>query len=193
MKKFHPNPILIILILFLFFLTIINCFPCPSECICKPTDILDEDFTRMSYTIDCTNVILNNNQLVYHAQSWSILEDKIVDDQDDDIINDYIISIDLSNSSLLKQFDNKTIQLTGFSYLIQSLSLTNQSKNFLLQSNAFNSILYQNLKLLNLSSCCQQIPTQCPQLFLPLNKLEILDLSGSDMYKSCLNTPSKFS
>jgi hypothetical protein len=193
MKKFHPNPILIILILFLFFLTIINCFPCPSECICKPTDILDEDFTRMSYTIDCTNVILNNNQLVYHAQSWSILEDKIVDDEDDDTINDYIISIDLSNSSLLKQFDNKTIQLTGFSYLIQSLSLTNQSKNFLLQSNAFNSILYQNLKLLNLSSCCQQIPIQCPQLFLPLNKLEILDLSESDMYKSCLNTPSKFS
>jgi hypothetical protein len=193
MKKFHPNPILIILILFLFFLTIINCFPCPSECICKPTDILDEDFTRMSYTIDCTNVILNNNQLVYHAQSWSILEDKIVDDEDDDTINDYIISIDLSNSSLLKQFDNKTIQLTGFSYLIQSLSLTNQSKNFLLQSNSFNSILYQNLKLLNLSSCCQQIPIQCPQLFLPLNKLEILDLSESDMYKSCLNTPSKFS
>jgi hypothetical protein len=143
----------------------------------------------MSYIIDCKNVLLNDNKLIYNAQSWSIFEDKIVDDQDDDTINDYIISIDLSNSLSLKEFTNKTIQLTGFSFLIQSLSLTNQSKNFFLQSNSFNSILYQNLKILNLSSCCQQVPNQCPQLFSPLNKLEVLDLSGSDMYKSCLNTP----
>jgi hypothetical protein len=148
----------------------------------------------MSYIIDCKNVILNNQKLIYHAQSWSILEDKIIDDdQDDDTINDYIISIDLSNSSSLKQFNNKTIQLTGFSFLIQSLSLTNQSINFLLQSNSFHSSLYQNLKILNLSSCCQKIPIQCPQIFYPLNKLEVLDLSGSDMYTSCLNTPGKLS
>jgi hypothetical protein len=155
--------------------------------------MIDEDFIRMTYIIDCQNTILNNNKLIYHAQSGSILEDKIVDDQDDDLLNDYIISIDLSNISSLKYFNNKTIQLTGFSFVIQSLSLTNQSKDFLLKSNSFNSILYENLKILNLSSCCQQIPIQCPQLFRSLNKLEVLDLSGSDMYKTCLNTPGKIS
>jgi len=186
----------LILPIFLLFctLTIVDLFPCPSECICKPTDTTDDDdFTRMSYIIDCTNVTLNNNTLIYHAQPWSILEDKIVDNEDDDTTNDYMISIDLSNSKLLKQFNNKTIQLTGFSFSIQSLSLTSQSKDFLLKPNAFNSILYENLQILNLSSCCQQVPIQCPQLFRPLNKLEVLDLSGSDMYKSCLNTLGKLS
>lgn len=145
----------------------------------------------MSYIIDCKDITLNNNKLQYHAETWSIFEDKITDDQDDNNINDYMISIDLSNSLLLKEFNNKTIQLTGFSYQISSLSLTNQSKDFLLQLNSFNSNIYQNLKILNLSSCCQQIPNQCPQIFSPLNKLEVLDLSQSDMYKTCLNTPSK--
>ncbi|CAF0757645.1 unnamed protein product [Adineta steineri] len=144
----------------------------------------------MTYTIDCSNVVLNDNKLIYHAQPWTILEDKI---DDDETINDYTISIDLSNSSSFKQFNNKTIQLTGFSFSIHSLSLTNQPKQFQLDSNAFNSLLYQNLQILNLSSCCQQIPVQCPELFRPLNKLEVLDLSGSDMYKSCLNTPNTIS
>jgi hypothetical protein len=193
MKKFHLNRVLTFLIFLLFSTILVDSFPCPSECICKPTDTIDEDFTRMSYIIDCTNVKLNNNKLIYQAQTWSILEDKKVDDLDDDIINDYVISIDLSNSLSLKQFNNQTIQLTDFSYLIQSLSLTNQAKNFLLESNSFNSDLYQNLKILNLSSCCQQIPIQCPQLFYPLKKLQVLDLSGSDMYKSCLDTSGKLS
>ena len=61
--------------------TIVDSFPCPSECICKPTDTIDDDFTRMSYIINCTHVTLNNNKLIYHAQPWSILEDKIVDNE----------------------------------------------------------------------------------------------------------------
>ncbi len=49
------------------------------------------------------------------------------------------------------------------------------------------------LKILNLSSCCKQIPKECQQLFRPLYNLQVLDLSGSDMYKSCLDTPGKLS
>ncbi len=192
MKKLHFNPILIFLIYLLHSLTFINCFPCPSECICKPTDMIDEDYKQMSYIIDCTNVILNNNKLIYQAQSWSIDKDIINNDPDDQANNDYIISIDLSNSSSLKEFNNQTIELSSFSFTIRSLLLTNQPKNFLLQSNSFNSNLYQNLKILNLSSCCQQVPTDCPQLFRSLNQLEQLDLSGSNMYKSCLNTTGKY-
>lgn len=184
MKKFHLHLIFIFLISF----TIVNCFPCPTECICKSIDI-GEDFSRMSYIINCTNVILNDNKLIYNAEPWTIIEDKNLDDKDDEVQNDYSISIDLSNSSTLKQFHNKTIQLNGFSFTIHSLSLTNQSKNFSIQTNAFNSTLYEKLKILNLSSCCQQIPNQCPQLLQPLKNLEILDLSGSDLYKTCLNTP----
>ncbi|CAF1444193.1 unnamed protein product [Rotaria sordida] len=196
-KKFHVNPILIFLIILLFCLTTINSYPCPSECICKPIDKSDEDFILMNYIIDCTNVTFNSNQFIYYAQSWSIVEEKINDndysDDDSNIINNYIISIDLTNSSSLKPFNNQTIQLTGFSYSLYSLSLASQTKNFSIELNAFNSILYQNLKILNLSSCCQQIPNECPQIFRPLNKLQVLDLSGSDMYKSCLNTPDTIS
>ncbi|CAF4987382.1 unnamed protein product, partial [Rotaria sp. Silwood1] len=193
MKKFHVKPILIFLIILLFCLTTINSYPCPSECICKPIDILNDDFTRMNYIIDCTNVTFSSQQFLYHAQSWSIVEEKIIDDDDeetdDNIINDYTISIDLTNSSSLKQFNNETIQLTGFSFSLQSLSLASQTKNFFIESNAFNSTLYQNLKILNLSSCCQQLSNDCSQIFRPLNKLQVLDLSGSDMYKRCLDTP----
>jgi hypothetical protein len=131
----------------------------------------DVDFTRMSYLIDCSSQVFNNDQLSYRADEWSINEDRIVNnDDDDDSIKDYIISIDLSNSLSLKTF-------------------TNQPESFLLQSNSFNSPLYKNLKLLNLSSCCQQISNEYSQIFRPLNKLQILDLSGSDMYKTCLSTP----
>ncbi len=179
------NPIFVLLLS----LTTVYSIPCPSECICKPTDMNDVDFTRMSYIIDCSNKSLNNDKLIYQAEEWSINEDKIVSDNDDDSITDYVISIDLSNS--LKKFTKETIQLTGFSFIIQSLSLTNQPKNFLLDSNSFNSPLYQDLKLLNLSSCCKQIPKECQQIFQPLKKLQVLDLSGSDMYKTCLNTPGK--
>ncbi|CAF0730616.1 unnamed protein product [Rotaria sp. Silwood1] len=197
MKKFHVKPILIFLIILLFCLTTINSYPCPSECICKPIDILNDDFTRMNYIIDCTNVTFSSQQFLYHAQSWSIVEEKIIDDDDeetdDNIINDYTISIDLTNSSSLKQFNNETIQLTGFSFSLQSLSLASQTKNFFIESNAFNSTLYQNLKILNLSSCCQQLSNDCSQIFRPLNKLQVLDLSGSDMYKRCLDTPDTIS
>ncbi len=175
--------------LLLLSLTIVYCIPCPSECICKPTDMNDVDFTRMAYLIDCSNRSLNNDKLIYQADEWSIKEDKLVDDDDDDSEKDYIISIDLSNSLSLKKFTNETIQLTGFSFSIRSLSLTNQSRKFILHSNSFRSDLFQHLKLLNLSSCCNQIPKECQKLFLPLNKLRILDLSGSDMYKTCLYTP----
>jgi hypothetical protein len=193
MKKLHRNHILICLIFLFVFLPIINCFPCPPECICVPTGLNEDGFTRMNYIIDCTNVTLNNNKLIYQAPSWSILEDKNIEDEDDDINTEYMISIDLSNSSSLKQFNNQAIQLTGFSFSIQSLSLTSQSKTFALQPNAFSSSLYQDLKILNLSSCCQQIPTECPQLFRPLKKLQVLDLSGSNMYKTCLDTPGRLS
>jgi hypothetical protein len=184
MGKFRIQSIFLFL-----YLTLVQSYPCPPECICKPTDTTDFDFTRMNYIIDCQNVSLNNTKLIYQAEPWSILEDTIVDDDDDDdTTNDYIISIDLSNSLSLKQFNNKTIQLSGYSFIIQSLSLTSQSENFILESNAFDSTLYQNLKTLNLSSCCQQIPTECPQILRPLNKLRVLDLSGSELYKTCLNT-----
>ncbi|CAF3424842.1 unnamed protein product [Rotaria sp. Silwood1] len=174
-------------------LTIIHSFPCPPECICKPTDIDNVDFTRMAYLINCSNIFLNNQQLIYEAQQWSINEDKIIDDDSNDLENDYIISIDLSNSLSLKQFTNKTIQLTKFSYSIQSLSLSNQGKNFILNSNAFYSSIYENVKILNLSSCCKQIPNDCQEIFRPLKNLQVLDLSGSDMYKTCLNTPDTIS
>ncbi|CAF3297437.1 unnamed protein product [Rotaria socialis] len=195
MEKLRLNPILVSFIFLFFCLTTIDSYPCPSECICQPTDMTDDDFTRMSYNIDCTNVTFKGNQVIYNALSWSIIEDKTTDDDDDDdgINNDYAISIDLSDSSLLKQFNNQAIQLTGFSFSLKSLSLTSQSKNLKIESNAFNSSLYQDLKILNLSSCCQQLPFECPQLFRPLNKLQVLDLSGSDMYKSCLNTPDTIS
>ncbi|CAF1429958.1 unnamed protein product [Adineta ricciae] len=177
---------------FLFAISFItlNCFPCPPECICKPSDTTADDFTRTIYTINCTRSQLQNNQLIFRAQSWSIIEDKI---EEDDMISDYTISIDLSNSLSLNHFDNTTIQLTGFSFSMQSLSLTNQSKQFELKPNAFNSPQYQNLQILNLSSCCQHIPPDCPQLFRSLNKLEVLDLSGTDMYKTCLDTPGTVS
>ncbi|CAF4245397.1 unnamed protein product [Rotaria sp. Silwood2] len=197
MKRFHINPILIFFIILSFCLTPINSYPCPSECICKPIDINDEDFTRMNYIIDCTNVTFNSNQFIFHAQSWSIVEEKIIDEDDsvddDNIINDYMISIDLTNSSSLKQFNNETIQLTGFSFSLQSLSLASQTKIFFIELNAFNSTLYQNIKILNLSSCCQQLPNECSQMFRPLTKLQVLDLSGSDMYKGCLSIPDTIS
>lgn len=190
MRKFHPTSIFIVLININFKFLLIDCFPCPSNCLCKPTEILDEDFKRMSYSIDCRNVPLNeNNQLIHQAQSWSILRDRMSDDVDDLTNNDYIISIDLSNSSSLKEFNNQTIQLSNYSYSISSLSLSSQANDFILHPNAFHSNLYQNLKLLNLSSCCQQIPSQCSQLFRSLDQLELLDLSASNMYKTCLNTP----
>ncbi|CAF4110635.1 unnamed protein product, partial [Rotaria sp. Silwood2] len=173
-------------------LTIINSFPCPPECICKPTDINDIDFPRMSYLMNCSNIFLNNQQLIYEAQEWSINDDEITND-DDGSINNYIISIDLSNSLSLKQFTNNTIQLTKFSYVIESLSLSNQGKKFILNSNSFYSFIYENLKILNLSSCCKQIPNECQKIFRPLRKLEVLDLSESDMYKTCLNTPDTIS
>ncbi|CAF0885305.1 unnamed protein product [Rotaria sordida] len=181
------------IIILLSSLTIINSFPCPSECICKPTDMDDVDFTRMSYLINCSNIFLNNQQLIYEAEEWSINEDKTTDYDDDDPKDDYIISIDLSNSLSLKMFTNKTIQLRKFSYSIQSLSLSNQEKNFTLNSNSFYSSIYENLKILNLSSCCKQIPNECQEIFRPLKYLQVLDLSESDMYKTCLSTPDTIS
>ncbi len=176
--------------LLLISLTIVNSIPCPSECICKPIDMNDVEFTRMSYIIDCSNKSLNNDKLIYQAEKWSINEDKInADDDNDDSAKDYIISIDLSKSLSLKKFTSETIELTNFSFSIQSLSLSNQSNNFILFPNSFNSSLYKDLKILNLSSCCEQIPTECQQLFHPLKELQVLDLSGSNMYKTCLKTP----
>ena len=191
MKKFHLTLILIFVINLNFQSLPIDCFPCPSNCLCKPTDIIDEDFKRMSYLIDCRNVLLDEKKLIHQAQSWSISQDILTDDSDDLTNTDYIISIDLSNSTSLKEFTNQTIVLSNFSYSITSLSLASQSNDFILQVNSFQSSFYQNLKILNLSSCCQQIPPDCPQLFRSLNRLELLDLSGSDMYKTCLNTSGK--
>ena len=171
----------------------IDGFPCPMECICKPGDSNDFDFTAMSFTIDCSGVPLTNNRLFMKAEPWAIREEKIlgINDDDDESTDGYTISIDLTNSSTLKSFNRQTIQFKGFSFFIESLSLTSQSNKFILESNAFNDSQFRNLRTLNLSNCCQQIPIECPQLFSPLNKLEILDLSGSDMYKHCLDRPGK--
>jgi hypothetical protein len=169
-------------------------FPCPSECICKPIDMIDVDFKRMVYTMDCSHISLNDNQLIYHAEPWSFKDDTLVDDDDDDddeLKNEYVVAIDLTNSSSLKHFHHQTIRLTGFPIIVRSLSLACQSNKFILQSNAFNSSLYTNLQTLNLSSCCQQIPIECQQLFVPLTNLRVLDLSGSDMYKTCLDKPGR--
>ena len=149
-------------------------------------DIDDVDFTRMAYLMNCTSQVLNNHRLVYRADEWSINEDRIGDDDGD---KDYVISIDLSNSVSLKRFTSQTIELTNFDYILTSLSLANQSKSFYLQSDSFDSSLYSDLKSLNLSSYYQQIPKDCPQMFVPLKKLQVLDLSGSEMYKTCLITP----
>lgn len=173
-------------------LTIVYSYPCPPECICKPIDISDAYFTRISYVINCANVSLKNEQLVYSAERWTINEDKAFDIDDPDAAVDYVLSIDLSNSSSLKEFTNKTIKLSKFQYVLHSLSLANQGNEFTLSSNSFSSPMYQNLKILNLSSCCIKVPEQCPKIFRPLQELQTLDLSGSDMYKTCLNTPGIF-
>lgn len=169
---------------------LIYSFPCPPECICKPTEAKDVDAVRMSYTIDCSHVPLRNHRLQYHAESWSIHEDRQIFYDDPDAINlDYLIALDLSNSLSLKSFGAEAIQLTGATYLLQNLSLASQSNEFQLLADAFNADFYRNLKLLNLSSCCQKIPIQCARLFIPLKELQVLDLSGSDMYKTCLSKP----
>ena len=170
-------------------LTIVSSFPCPPECICEPSAMIDVDFTRMRYAMHCGNLSSNDGQLIYNAEPWSIADDTILDDDDDDFTNEYQISIDLAHAASLERFDHRTIQFTGFSFTIESLSLANQSGNFSLVPNAFNSSIYQTLHCLNLSSCCQKIPTDCQRLFSPLKKLRVLDLSGSAMYRSCLGTP----
>ena len=167
--------------------------PCPLECRCQAIDMIDVDFTRMAYLMDCSNQFRTTHRLIYRAEDESIKERKITNDDGNDSITDYVISIDLSNATSIKQFTSDTIQLTNFSYSIQSLSLTNQPKSFHLHSNSFDSPIYQNLKFLNLSSCCQKIPDDCPQLFQPLTQLEILDLSGSNLYKTCFATAGKSS
>ena len=170
----------------LFFFTSTCPFPCPPECICESGDMNNDDFLRISYLIDCTNASLNNQQLIYEAEEWSRNQDILFDD--DYFIANYAVTVDLSNSMSLKRFTNQTIQFTNFSYIIRSLSLTNQRKDFILDSNSFYSPLYENLKILNLSSCCKRIPEACQQIFRRLENLRVLDLSGSDMYKYCLNT-----
>ena len=151
--------------------------PCPRECICKPIHSMSTDNNQMSLYMDCTKT---NGKLIYQAEQWSLDKKDI----------NYALSIDLSNSLSLKEFTNQTINLTGFNFFIHTLSLTNQDDKFLLTSNSFYSPLYEKLETLNLSSCCsKQIPNECPELFRPLKNLITLDLSGSNMYKKCLNKP----
>ena len=172
--------------------TVTNGFPCPSECICRPMAMADVDFTRMSYLIDCSRVSLNQSQLIYSAQPWSIDSDQLTEQSDDDdSTHDYAIAIDLSDSKSLKDFTGDSIRFTGFTYSIQSLSLTSQSKQFSLDANTFNSSLYQDLRVLNLSSCCKHTPNRCEQLLRPLQKLQSLDLSHSNLYQTCLGTPGR--
>lgn len=179
------------LLIFLLLFPLISSMPCPSKCICKPIDMFDIDYTRMSYLIDCSNQIFSTNQLVYRAEKESINEEKILIDDLNDSINDYLISLDLSNNTSIQQFKSDTIQLTDFSFSIQSLSLANQPESFRLHTNCFNSPIYTNLKFLNLSSCCQRIPNECSQLFQPLTQLQILDLSRSNLYKTCLSNSGR--
>lgn len=165
--------------------------PCPLECRCQAIDMFDVDFTRLSYLMDCSNQFRTNDRLIYRAEDDSIKEGKIITDDSNESTVDYVISLDLSNATSIKQFTCETVQLTNFSFSIRTLALTNQPKSFHLHSNAFNAPIYQNLKLLNLSACCQNIPNDCSQLFQPLTQLEILDLSGSNLYKTCFATSGK--
>lgn len=175
-------------------LSTLNAFPCPSECLCKANDFTDVDFVRMSFTIDCSGVPLSKDQLVLSADPSTIFENRPRDNDDpDEKPVDYVISIDLTNSKSLEKFDSQTIQLTGFTSELRSLSLANQLKQFQLVNNAFDRKIYSNLEVLNLSSCCQQIPSQCSNLFSPLKNLRRLDLSDSSMYKTCLNNPGNAS
>ena len=173
-------------------LPMLDAFPCPSSCICQPSMMDDVAFTRMSYLINCRNVSLPESRLTFQAQPWSVEADRISTDEDEDNpSNDYAISIDLSDSVSLKKFTERSIELTGFNYILQSLSLTSQSQQFLLAPNAFNASIYEHVRTLNLSSCCKQTPSQCDQLLTPLKNLVLLDLSNSDLYKTCLQTTGK--
>lgn len=155
-------------------------------------DTTDVSFARLSYLIDCSDMALNDGKLAHTAEDWSLDADHSISNNDDSDINtDYAISIDLSNSVALKKFTDKSIDLRGFSYSLRSLSLANQGAKFLLAPDAFTSPIYENLQVLNLTNCCKQIPKRCPQLFKPLDKLQVLDLSGSEFYRTCLDTPGK--
>ncbi|CAF1178918.1 unnamed protein product [Adineta ricciae] len=175
-------------VLFISSMTILYAIPCPRECLCKPLEPL-------SYQMDCTKVEFKSNTFIYRAEQWEIDSDKTSEDVDDEeTLESYTLSIDLSNSTSLKKFTNQTIDFTGFKFVIQSLSLANQQGPCIITSNSFKSSIYETLNALNLSfTCTKQIPNDCPEIFRPLKKLQTLDLSGSDMYKTCLNKPDTFS
>ncbi|CAF1293138.1 unnamed protein product, partial [Didymodactylos carnosus] len=214
-----------LLILFFLFISLSQSlhgpFPCPNECLCKPLSAPIDDIIPIEYLIDCSSTTLN--KLVYDASPLETRklnisndnenedpDDDDDDDDGDDIRKDYSISLDLSRTGI-KTFTNLTIQLTGFSHQIQTLSLTSFNTNYLywkynktnvrkylmedgqpgimIDQYAFNSYLFSNLIKLNLSYCCDEDENPfdkiCPNLFKSLKKLETLDMSGSDMYKVC--------
>ncbi|CAF0792487.1 unnamed protein product [Adineta ricciae] len=145
--------------------------------------------------MDCTKAEFKSNKFIYRAEQWEIDSDKTSEDVDDEeTLESYTLSIDLSNSTSVKKFTNQTIDFTGFKFVIQSLSLANQPGPCIITSNSFKSSIYETLNALNLSSTCtKQIPSDCPEIFRPLKNLRTLDLSGSNMYKTCLNKPDTFS
>ncbi|CAF1017249.1 unnamed protein product [Didymodactylos carnosus] len=192
--------------------------PCPDECLCKALNTPIDALTQTEYSIDCSATTLNKlvYNAPLRIGGADIPNDGESEDQDEDdgAQKDYLISLDLSNTAI-KIFSNQTVKLTGFSHQIQALSLTSFNTNYLywkyhtinvrkhlmedeqpgimIDPYAFNSSLLTNIKSLNLSYCCDEdenpFDTICPYLFKPLSKLETLDMSGSDMYKVCLNTP----
>lgn len=165
-----------------------NGVPCPDQCICRSDNMNEFLSTRISYTIDCTNAKLDHNELVINGELWSTEDEIIVKDIDPGEMNQpYFLSIVLRNSSNLKSFDRETIKPKGFRYVIQSLSISSLSDRFVLEPKAFDGGLFNELLVLNLSSCCRKIPIECSRLFEPLQNLVSLDLSGSDMYKNCLD------
>lgn len=172
-----------VILLFLLF-SIVRSIPCPSQCICKSLDTTDDndDSDQISYLMDCSNQSFPDGKLIYEAEKWSIDQIHI------DTTNSYVLSIDFSKSLSTKTFTSDAIQLTGFSYSLENLYLTNQDKKFALAPNPFDSQIYSNIKFLNLSTCCHQIPENCASIFRPLRNLETLDLSHSDLYKTCLQS-----
>lgn len=176
-------------IIFFIIFSNVNSLPCPSQCICKPLDSVDDEFNRITYLMDCSNRSFTDGKLIYQADKWSIDQDRFADELNLQPLNFYSLSIDFSKSLSTKIFTSDTIQLTGFSYSLENLHLTSQSQDFTLTVHTFDSQMYSNVKFLNLSMCCHRIPENCAAVFRPLKQLQILDLSHSNMYKTCLQTP----
>ena len=128
-----------LILVVIFLLPTTEAFPCPKECICKSNDIDSNNAIRMSYLINCTDAIFAGAKLSFTADASLINEIHMHDDPDDDIHNDYIISLDLSNSNSLENFNENSVELKNFSFFIHTLTLTSRDQRFSIDQNAFRS------------------------------------------------------